>query len=109
MRIMLLSGFFNYGKRGILDITHKRLFAIYSFKKLFQTYGFKVEKIRGFGPPIRDIISSQHPYSWIDTVLSFLAKIMPEFFSYSFLIIAERLPSLDEVYKATIESENKQD
>ena len=104
VRIMLLLGFFNYGKRGILDLTHKRLFTVYSFKHLFQTYGFNVEKVRGFGPPIRDLISQQRPFSWIDSVLSFLARVMPSLFSYSFLVVARRLPSLEEVYEATLET-----
>ena len=34
MRLSLFLGQFNYGKRGILDLTHTRLFTIYSFKKL---------------------------------------------------------------------------
>lgn len=102
MRIMLLMGFFNYGKRGILDRTHKRLFTIYSFKHLFRTYGFSVELIRGFGPPIRDLVSQRWPFTWIDSMLSILARIMPRLFSYSFLLMARRLPSLEEVYEVTI-------
>lgn len=102
MRIMLLLGFFNYGKRGILDHTHKRLFTIYSFRNLFRTYGFSVELVRGFGPPIRDLVSQRWPFTWIDSMLSILARIMPRLFSYSFLLIAKRLPSLEEVYEGTI-------
>ena len=37
MRASLAAGQFNYGKRGILDLTHTRLFTIYSFKKLLST------------------------------------------------------------------------
>ena len=32
---MLLFGQFNYGKRGILDLTHTRLFTFESFRRLF--------------------------------------------------------------------------
>lgn len=101
MRIMLFIGFFNYGKRGILDSTHRRLFTVTSFRDLFNKHGFEVELVRGFGPPIRDLISPKWPFSWIDSMLSSLAKTMPRLFSYSFLLVARRLPSLEEVYETT--------
>jgi glycosyltransferase involved in cell wall biosynthesis len=103
-RVMLLLGLFNYGKRGILDLTHKRLFTIYSFKRLLRRYGFRVRSTRGFGPPIRDLISSRWPFSWIDSTLAFLARIYPRLFAYNFLVVAERLPTLEEVRNATVES-----
>lgn len=102
-RLMLMMGVFNYGKRGILDKTHKRLFTEYSFKHLFRTYGFKIMEVRGFGPPIRDMISSRFPYSVIDAIFSWLAKLLPHLFAYNILIVACRLPSLEEIYKATHE------
>ena len=39
---MLLLGQFNYGKRGILDLTHTRLFTFASFRRLFEQGGFRV-------------------------------------------------------------------
>lgn len=106
IRIMLLFGFFNYGKRGILDLSHRRLFTIYTFKKLFMTYGFEIVRVKGFGPPIRDLISDRWPFVWIDALFSFLATLMPKLFSYSFLLEAKRLPSLAENYKATIDTKS---
>ena len=41
-RLMLLFGQFNYGKRGILDLTHTRLFTFESFRRLFEQGGFRV-------------------------------------------------------------------
>src|SRR6185437_9548148 len=35
-RLMLLLGQFNYGKRGILDMTHTRLFTFSSFRRLLE-------------------------------------------------------------------------
>ena len=101
MRIMLLCGVFNYGKRGILDKTHKRLFTLYTFKHLLRRYGFKVEEIRGFGPPICDMISSTWPFSWLDSISWALARLWPGMFAYNFLITASRVTSLEEVYRDT--------
>lgn len=101
-RLGLLMGSFNYGKRGILDLTHTRLFTVSSFKKLFYTYGFKIEQIRGFGPPVRDLVSDKWPFTWIDTLFSVLARTMPRLFAYNFLIVGTRLPTHQETYEAML-------
>src|SRR6185436_4003552 len=40
VRLMLLIGKFNYGKRGILDLTHTRLFTFGTFRRLFEQSGY---------------------------------------------------------------------
>lgn len=101
-RLGLLLGSFNYGKRGILDLTHTRLFTVGSFKKLFRTYGFEIENVRGFGPPIRDLVSSKWPFNWLDSIFAFLARTMPRLFAYNFLIEGKRLPTHQEIYAQTL-------
>lgn len=50
-RFMLLLGQFNYGKRGILDLTHTRLFTFSSFERAVKQAGFDiVERIGVPGP-----------------------------------------------------------
>ena len=46
VRIMLALGFFNYGKKGILDLTHTRLFTIRSFCRTLEGEGFEVLRHR---------------------------------------------------------------
>lgn len=100
-RLMLLTGHFNYGKRGILDMMHARLFTIGSFTSMLESYGWTVTKIRGFGPPIRDLVSDRWPYSAIDGWLSALARVWPRVFAYNFVVIAQRRETLAEVLDAT--------
>jgi glycosyltransferase involved in cell wall biosynthesis/2-polyprenyl-3-methyl-5-hydroxy-6-metoxy-1,4-benzoquinol methylase len=50
-RFMLLLGQFNYGKRGILDLTHTRLFTFASLRRLFEQGGFEVIERRGIPAP----------------------------------------------------------
>lgn len=107
VRGMLLLGHFNYGKRGILDMTHTRLFTVRSFSRLLTAYGFDVERIRGFGPPIRDSISSRFPFSWIDTILGWMARVWPRLFAFNFLIVARRRSSPEELLEATIGQGNR--
>jgi 2-polyprenyl-3-methyl-5-hydroxy-6-metoxy-1,4-benzoquinol methylase len=50
-RLMLLLGQFNYGKRGILDLTHTRLFTFASLRALFEQAGYEVLRTRGIPAP----------------------------------------------------------
>lgn len=104
VRAALLLGWFNYAKKGILDKTHHRLFAINSLKRLLKNSGFKLEKVVGFGPPIADEISNKGFFSLLDKALGFLAKLWPSLFSFNFLIIASKRPALDSIYDFTIKS-----
>lgn len=104
MRIALTLGWFNYGKRGILDKTHHRLFTIKSFKRLLKNSGFKVEKVVGFGPPIIDEIDNKGIFVFIDKIFSFLARLKPSLFSFNFLMIAVKKPTLESIYDLTIKS-----
>jgi glycosyltransferase involved in cell wall biosynthesis/SAM-dependent methyltransferase len=51
VRLMLLLGQFNYGKRGILDLSHTRLFTFATFRRLFEQSGFEVLEMRGVPAP----------------------------------------------------------
>ena len=49
-RVMLALGQFNYGPRGILDMTHTRLFTKRTIERLFRQAGFQVDE--SFGLPV---------------------------------------------------------
>jgi glycosyltransferase involved in cell wall biosynthesis len=50
-RLMLVGGQFNYGKRGILDVTHTRLFTFASMRRALVQAGFDVVETRGIPAP----------------------------------------------------------
>jgi 2-polyprenyl-3-methyl-5-hydroxy-6-metoxy-1,4-benzoquinol methylase len=50
-RLMLAAGQFNYGKRGILDLTHTRLFTFGTFRRLFEQSGFEIVELTGVPAP----------------------------------------------------------
>ncbi|HVA31197.1 MAG TPA: glycosyltransferase [Gaiellaceae bacterium] len=102
MRLSLFLGQFNYGKRGILDLTHTRLFTIYSFKKLLRNGGFVVKEVRGFGPPIRDMVGASTALRAADTTAGLLARRWPRLFAFSFLIVAEKADELEDIYARTL-------
>lgn len=105
LRLSLLLGQFNYGKRGILDLTHSRLFTVYSFRKLLTNGGFVVKEVRGYGPPIRDVVGSGAALCAADTASAALARLWPRLFGFNFLIIAQKEEELDAIYERTAASE----
>ena len=92
---MLLFGQFNYGSRGILDLTHTRLFTFASFRRLFEQAGFRVRSARGMPVPF--------PLVWRRGVLTRAALAANEalisvsrgLFSYQIFFEVESLPSLE--------------
>jgi len=104
LRMSLLLGQFNYGKRGILDLTHSRLFTIYSFKKLLTNAGFVIKEVRGFGPPIRDMVGASTTLKTIDSGSGFLAQHWPRMFAFNFLVVAQRTDELSDIYARTAAS-----
>jgi glycosyltransferase involved in cell wall biosynthesis len=50
-RLMLLLGQFNYGPRGILDMTHTRLFTGRTIRRLFRQAGFEIRQSFGLPAP----------------------------------------------------------
>lgn len=104
IRIALMLGWFNYGKKGILDKTHQRLFTIKSFKRLLKNSGFQLEKVVGFGPPIADEISNKGIFVFFDKMAGFLARFQPSLFCFNFLALASKKPTLESIYDLTIKS-----
>jgi glycosyltransferase involved in cell wall biosynthesis len=104
LRLSLLLGQFNYGKRGILDLTHSRLFTIYSFRKLLTNAGFEIRAVRGFGPPIRDMVGQNRVLQGADASSAALARWWPRMFAFNFLVIAQKEEELDDIYERTANS-----
>lgn len=104
LRLTLLAGRFNYGKKGILDLTHSRLFTVRSFRRLLERSGFRVRAVHGFGPPIQDMIGEAWYWIALDRTAAALARLWPSLFGYQFAIEAERLDDVADLLERTLES-----
>ncbi|TFG59304.1 MAG: glycosyltransferase [Deltaproteobacteria bacterium] len=102
VRLSLLLGQFNYGKRGILDRTHKRLFSVRGLRKSLVQNGFKIEAIRGFGPPLTDLVSGRWLVRCIERGHAFLSRLYPKMFAYNFLYVVRRLDGLSDIFERTV-------
>lgn len=103
IRVMLALGFFNYGRKGILDLTHTRLFTIRSFCRTLEGEGFEILRVRGFGPPILDMVGTSWPLRMLDRAASWLARVWPSLFAYQILVEARRLDDVDDLLDLTID------
>lgn len=101
IRFMMLFGAFNYGRRGILDLTHTRLMTRKSFARLLSNEGFKIERVIGFGPPIRDINEHSLLLRALDRMAFTLARLWPSLFAYQFLAICHRPDDMGDLVAKT--------
>jgi SAM-dependent methyltransferase len=101
-RCMLFFGLFNYGRRGILDLTHTRLFTVVSFKGMLQSAGFRIDSVKCFGPPLEDLSNGKaKTLKILDKVCASLAKVWPGLFGYQILIEATRPDSIETLMQKT--------
>jgi len=91
---MLLVGQLNYGKRGILDITHTRLFTFRTFRQLFEQGGFDVVHACGIPAPF-PLAVGQPLGGMLITINAWLIRLRATMFSYQSLFVLQARPGLD--------------
>jgi len=94
-RLMLVAGQFNYGKRGILDLTHTRLFTFASFRRLFEQAGFRVRSVRGVPGPFAFVFGRGRLGRMMLAANAALIRLAPGLFSYQMFFVIEPQPSLE--------------
>lgn len=85
-RLALMVGQFNYGARGILDMTHTRLFTFRTIKRLFRQSGFVIERTQGIPVPVPLAIGSNGMSTALMTLNRALIRVAPRLFSYQILL-----------------------
>lgn len=102
LRLAMLCGQFNYGKRGILDMTHARLFTIPSFTRLLRQNGFRIESVRGFPPPFTDMVRSGRFWRAVERGHALLSRWFPRLFAFNFAVVATRMDAVDDILRRTV-------
>lgn len=105
-RFMLLIGQFNYGRKGILDRTHTRLFTFRSLRELFDQTGYVIHEVRGIPAPF--------PKAMGVGILSRAAMLINQafiavpflrgLFSYQIYVRAQARPTVPALLAQTIQS-----
>ncbi len=103
-RLMLLGGQFNYGKAGILDRTHTRLFTFRSMTQLLDDAGFRIRRIRGVPAPFPKVLGGGLLGRAAIAVNRALIRISRTLFSYQIYVEAETTPDVAFVLQGSLAS-----
>jgi glycosyltransferase involved in cell wall biosynthesis len=104
IRLALLFGQFNYGKKGILDLTHTRLFTFASLRRILIHNGYDILEETGIPTPFPAALGN----SWISRFLLhinlFLIRLSKGLFSYQIAVVAKLRPTLNLLIQNAQES-----
>ena len=102
-RLMLLFGQFNYGKKGILDATHTRLFTFRSLRELLKQSDYKIIEMRGIPAPFPKALGDNLISRFFIQVNRALIRLSRGLFSYQIFVRAEAKPTVNNLLSETIE------
>jgi SAM-dependent methyltransferase len=95
VRIMLLLGQFNYGKAGILDRTHTRLFTFRSARHLLRDGGYRLVRVRGVPAPFPKVLGNGVLGRLAVGVNLLLIRLSRSLFAYQIFLEADSTPDVD--------------
>lgn len=101
IRLNLLFGRFNYAERGILDITHKRLFTRGSLLQLLDECGYRVERCRPVGVPFEAVIGGRLG-RWLGALANFAARVLPKLFAFQFIVECRPHPGARQLLESAV-------
>jgi glycosyltransferase involved in cell wall biosynthesis len=93
-RLGLLLGWFNYGARGILDLTHTRLFTFSSARRLFEQSGYRVEEVKALPAPFPLVLGNNLFGKSLLAINKALIRISKRLFAYQIFMVCTPLPTL---------------
>ncbi len=99
IRLRLLFGGFQYGKLGILDLTHCRLFTVRSIKELLLSSGYSIESVEGVPAPYPKAIGLNPLSRFLVWANKALIRLSLGLFSYQILLTAKPRPRLEDGQK----------
>jgi glycosyltransferase involved in cell wall biosynthesis len=104
LRLRLLFGGFEYGREGILDLTHRRLFTARSVRKMLDQYGFTVRSVLGVPAPFPKAVGNNVIGRWLLAVNSLLIRLSMGLFSYQIFLVATANPTVSELLRRTTDA-----
>ena len=106
-RIMMFWGQFNYGPRGILDITHTRLFTVKSLQRLLRYACYQIIENKYVPAPYPLAIGKNILSTAMVAVNRLLAHILPGLFAYQALYVIKPKPTAGWLLRQAIAHDPK--
>ena len=97
VRLGLLVGLFNYGKRGILDLDHRRLLTFSSLRRTLTMNGYVILEERGIPVPFPTAFGDGRFARFLIRMNLLLMKISRNLFSYQIAVVARLRPTLNQL------------
>lgn len=107
IRLQLLLGQFNYGKQGILDKTHKRLFTFKTMKKIFLQCGFEILKVKGIPAPYPKALGINFVSKLLIEVNRWQIAVSKSFFSYQIYMEVKPIPVVKTLLEYSVDESKK--
>jgi len=104
VRLMLLFGKFNYGRKGILDRTHTRLFTFDSLIELLRQTGYSILEVKGIPAPFPKALGKNILSIILIFLNELLIKVSKGLFSYQIFIRAKSYPTVNQLLFETVQS-----
>jgi glycosyltransferase involved in cell wall biosynthesis len=96
-RLSLFFGIFNYGKKGILDLTHTRLFTFSTFRRMLSCLGYEVLQLSGVPAPVQMVLGPGVIGLAATALNSLLIRLWRNLFAYQIFIVARALPTISHL------------
>jgi glycosyltransferase involved in cell wall biosynthesis len=106
-RMMLLLGWFNYGKRGILDLTHTRLFTFSSLIRLFEQAGYRIEEVQGVPAPFPLALGDSYLARVLLAANKLFIRVSRALFAYQIFLTARPMPSVQSLLETAADASTK--
>ncbi len=103
-RLMLLFGQFNYSRKGILGLGHRRLFTFKTLRSSLEQAGYEILEERGVPAPFPLALERKRWSRALLKLNQFLLGFSKTLFSYQICIRARALPDSRHLLKETISS-----
>jgi glycosyltransferase involved in cell wall biosynthesis len=101
LRARLLLGGFEYGREGILDLSHRRLFTTRSLRRLLAQYGFDIHALRGVPAPFPKAFGDNWLSRRLLVVNRLLIRLSHGLFSYQIFVVASARPTVGDLLRRT--------
>jgi hypothetical protein len=101
-QIMLALGQFNYSRKGILGLGHRRLFTFRSLRSLLEQAGYEVLEALGVPAPFPLALGMNRRSRALLALNGLALKLAKSLFAYQVCIRARALPDASRLLKETI-------